>query len=131
MKDTKNNIRSFRYSDRVAQILESMEGDSLNAKFENLVLFCHDRLPEVQKKYDMYKSMADRQWNEFMELSDLRDGIKRDLRNVENKLCSLDELLEFTESRCKAVMEHKEELQHMIVQAPAVMRNYLEEICVT
>lgn len=34
MKDTKNNIRSFRYSDRVAQILESMEGDSLNAKFE-------------------------------------------------------------------------------------------------
>ena len=110
MKDTKNNIRSFRYSDRVAQILESMEGDSLTATFENLVLFCHDRLPEVQKKYDMYKSMADRQWNEFMELSDLRDGIKRDLRNVENKLCSLDELLEFTESRCKAVMEHKEEL---------------------
>ncbi|MBE7724524.1 MAG: hypothetical protein E7244_08870 [Enterocloster citroniae] len=47
MKDTKNNIRSFRYSDRVAQILESMEGDSLNAKFENLVIFCHDRLPEV------------------------------------------------------------------------------------
>ena len=84
MKDTKNNIRSFRYSDRVAQILESMEGDSLNAKFENLVLFCHDRLPEVQKKYDMYKSMADRQWNEFMELSDLRDGIKRDLTNVES-----------------------------------------------
>ena len=110
MKDTKNNIRSFRYSDRVAQILESMEGDSLNAKFENLVIFCHDRLPEVKKKYDMYKSMADRQWNEFMELSDLRDGIKRDLKNVESKLRSLDELLEYTESRCKAVMEHKEEL---------------------
>jgi len=58
----------------------------------------------------MYKSMADRQWNEFMELSDLRDGIRRDLRNVESKLRSLDELLEFAEKRCKAVMEHKDEL---------------------
>ena len=110
MKNTKNNIRSFRYSDRVAQILESMEGDILNAKFENLVIFCHDSLTEVKKKYDMYKSMADRQWNEFMELSDLRDGIKRDLKNVESKLRSLDELLEYTENRCKAVMGYKDEL---------------------
>lgn len=45
-----------------------------------------------------------------MELSDLRDGIKRDLKNVESKLRSLDELLEYTESRCKAVMEHKKDL---------------------
>lgn len=110
MKNAKSNIRSFRYSDRVAQILESMEGDSLNAKFENLVIFCHDKLPEVQKKYDMYKSMADRQWNEFVELSDLKDGIRCDLRNVESKLRSLDELLEFVEKRCKAVMERKDEL---------------------
>ena len=78
MKSAKNNIRSFRYSDRVAEILEAMEGDSLNAKFENLVLFCYDRLPEVKSKYESYKKMADREWNEFMELSDLRDSIKRD-----------------------------------------------------
>lgn len=110
MKEAKNNIRSFRYSDRVAQILESMEGDSLNAKFENLVIFCHDKLPEVQKKYDMYKSMADRQWNEFMELSDLRDAIKRDLKNAESRLRSVDELLEYTERRCKTTMEHRKEL---------------------
>lgn len=110
MKNAKSNIRSFRYSDRVAQILESMEGDSLNAKFENLVIFCHDKLPEVQKKYESYKAMAERQWDEFMELSDLRDGIKRDLRNVENKLRSLDELLEYTERRCKVAMEHRKEL---------------------
>ena len=110
MKNTKNNIRSFRYSDRVAQILESVEGDSLNAKFENLVIFCHDRLPEVQEKYKTYKFMADRQWDEFMELSDLRDDIKCDLRNVENKLRALDELLEYTENRCKAVMKYRDEL---------------------
>ena len=110
MKEAKNNIRSFRYSDRVAQILESMEGDSLNAKFENLVIFCYDKLPEVQRMYNSYKAMADRQWDEFMELSDLRDAIRRDLKNAESRLRSVDELLEYTERRCKAAMEHRKEL---------------------
>lgn len=38
----KPNIRSFRYSDEVACILEGYRGDSLNAKFENLIedAFC-------------------------------------------------------------------------------------------
>lgn len=110
MKEVKNNIRSFRYSDRVAQILESMEGDSLNAKFENLVIFCHDKLPEVQRKYESYKAMAERQWDEFIELSDLRDAVKRDLKNVESRLRSVDELLEYAERRCKATMEHRKGL---------------------
>lgn len=53
-KNQKTNIRSFRYSDRVASILESMEGANLNAKFENLVLFCNDKFPEVEKRYRTY-----------------------------------------------------------------------------
>lgn len=58
MNDKKNNIRSFRYSDRVAEILESMEGDSLNAKFENLVLTCYDALPKVQSELALYKGLV-------------------------------------------------------------------------
>lgn len=46
----KPNIRSFRYSDRVLEILSAAPGDSLNEKFENLVLYCHDRKPEVTKQ---------------------------------------------------------------------------------
>lgn len=103
MKSSKNNIRSFRYSDRVAEILESMDGDNLNAKFENLVLFCHDSLPEVKSRYESYKKMADREWNEFMELSDLRDSIKRDLNNIESRLRSLDELMSYVERKCNTI----------------------------
>jgi hypothetical protein len=36
----KSNLRSFRYTDEVAAILEAQEGNSLNEKFESLVLFC-------------------------------------------------------------------------------------------
>ena len=48
MKEKKTNIRSFRYSDRVAEILEASEGDTLNEKFENLVLFCSDGLEDIK-----------------------------------------------------------------------------------
>lgn len=46
---SKSNLRSFRYSDKVAAVLEGFQGGSLNEKFENLVLYCFDRL-ETRKK---------------------------------------------------------------------------------
>jgi len=46
---SKSNIRSFRYTDDVAKILNDFAGDSMNQKFENLVLFCFQRL-EIRKK---------------------------------------------------------------------------------
>lgn len=49
---SKPNIRSFRYSDRVAEILINQPGDSLNEKFENLVLYCFDRVPCVEQRLD-------------------------------------------------------------------------------
>lgn len=46
----KNNIRSFRYSDEVAKHLEKQPENSLNEKFENLVISCCIALPEVLKQ---------------------------------------------------------------------------------
>lgn len=53
----KSNIRSFRFSDQVKEILEGFEGDTLNAKFENLVLYCFDKVP--QRKKDLEKINQD------------------------------------------------------------------------
>lgn len=49
---SKPNIRSFRYSDRVAEILINQPGDSLNEKFENLVIYCFDRVPWVEQRLE-------------------------------------------------------------------------------
>ncbi len=46
----KDNIRSFRFSNEIAAILEKQSGDSLNAQFENLILYCYNSLPEIDKK---------------------------------------------------------------------------------
>ena len=56
---SKNNIRSFRYSDEVAGILEGFKGSSMNEKFENLVLYCCRAVPEMQKRLnEMDKLLA-------------------------------------------------------------------------
>lgn len=55
MNSKKSNIRSFRYSDRVAEILESFDGDTLNAKFENLVFYCYDKIPHVKRSVGFYE----------------------------------------------------------------------------
>lgn len=50
MASPKSNIRSFRFSDEVAAILEKQKGDSLNQKFENLVLACFWTLPKREQE---------------------------------------------------------------------------------
>lgn len=52
MKSPKKNIRSFRYSDEVAAILMNYGSpdSSINDKFEQLILDCNMRLPEIQKQ---------------------------------------------------------------------------------
>ncbi len=46
----KSNIRSFRYSDEIACILNQQPGDSLNAKFEYLVESCYCEIERKQEE---------------------------------------------------------------------------------
>lgn len=73
----KTNIRSFRYSDRVAEILEAQEGTSLNDKFENLVLFCFDRVPALQKRVDDLKNQISEKLGLIRDFDKQTDGLQR------------------------------------------------------
>lgn len=93
-KENKNNLRSFRYSDRVAEILEGFKGDSMNAKFENLVLFCFDGLDDAKKDYEKYKYYADSERKEWLnlhhQLSVVNDMIK-ELESMKKRLLELSD----------------------------------------
>jgi len=65
---TKSNIRSFRYSDEVAEILEGFSGDSLNAKFENLVLHCYKLLPKKKKELNQITKQVEDKEKEYIKL---------------------------------------------------------------
>lgn len=55
----KGNLRSFRYSDKVAELLERQEGNSLNEKFENLVLYCYEQVPQVERDLAFLQKQID------------------------------------------------------------------------
>lgn len=86
----KNNIRSFRYSDEVAEILENMEGASLNEKFENLVRTCYSRLPKIQSDIEMYEGFLDRIRKEYYEMLNIDDDIESIFRSVADLRKRLD-----------------------------------------
>jgi hypothetical protein len=65
---TKPNIRSFRYSDEVARILEGFEGESMNAKFENLVLYCYKTLPAKKKEIKQAQEQIDVKWARYRKI---------------------------------------------------------------
>lgn len=74
----KPNIRSFRYSNEVADILEAQRGNSLNEKFENLVTDCYLMLERRQRMLE--------QVNEQIEAR------RRVLRNLETATAELQML---------------------------------------
>ena len=47
---TKNNIRSIRFSDKLAELIERQQGRSFTDKFENLITRCVWELPAKEKE---------------------------------------------------------------------------------
>ncbi len=48
--DTKNNIRSIRFSDELAELIERQQGENFTHKFENLVYRCAWELPAKERE---------------------------------------------------------------------------------
>lgn len=90
VKEKKTNIRSFRYSDRVAEIIESSDGATLNEKFENLVLFCFDELPVVKKELDMYKRWVKEEKESYYRLDKMNRNFNEIMSGLEEAKEKLD-----------------------------------------
>lgn len=123
---TKSNLRSFRYSDRVAEVLEKFKGNTLNEKFENLVLYCFDEVPkrerrlkeideEIAKKLDMLRNF-DRQLTE--------------LRGLEQSITSAKHYLGIV-SRGAALVADKMEAEAGVTQSKAAAPVPGQADCVT
>lgn len=48
----KNNIRSIRFSDELAELIDQQVGDTFTQKFENLITRCVWELPEKERKLE-------------------------------------------------------------------------------
>lgn len=99
-KELKNNIRSFRYSDRVAEILEGMEGKTLNEKFENLVITCHATLPDIQHKIEVESRCLERMRDDWWKLLRLKGDIEKRLGSIDSVSAEIEGLISGFMGRC-------------------------------
>jgi len=83
MSDTKSNIRSFRYSDKVSAILENFKGNSLNEKFNNLVIYCFDRLEQRTKDLADIENQIEQKRNTYHDLCKKLSDIDDLMRTLE------------------------------------------------
>lgn len=83
-KPCKPNVRSFRYSDEVAAVLERHPGNNLNDKFENLVIYCSYRVPKVAEELEEKKRELQDLNNKILQakvqLSDCQELISQKLQ---------------------------------------------------
>ena len=52
----KNNIRSIRFSDEMAELIDRQQGDTFTQKFENLITRCVWELPEKNRELEQLET---------------------------------------------------------------------------
>lgn len=102
---TKNNIRSIRFSDELAELIDRQVGDTFTQKFENLVTKCIWELP---KREEQLKAIEERIAKERERLYNLQKATEQ-LRQLENDLKTTQHYFKFVERRAKAIAEAAEE----------------------
>ncbi len=67
----KSNIRSFRFDDEIAAIIEKYDGSNLNDKFNNLIRYCFIKLPEAKEQLKELENEIKVKKQELVKITDL------------------------------------------------------------
>lgn len=102
----KNNIRSIRFSDELAELIDRQVGRTFTEKFENLITRCVWELPQKEKQLEDIQKRIDR---ERKRLYDLQKATEQ-LRMLENDLASAKRSFQIVERRAKQIAEAAESM---------------------
>lgn len=91
---TKKNIRSIRFSDEIAELIDQQIGNTFTQKFENLVTKCVWELPEEEKKLARAKEMVQREREHYLILHKQCDNYRYMLREIGEKLIQVQEQID-------------------------------------
>lgn len=102
----KNNIRSIRFSDELADLIERQVGDTFTQKFENLITRCVWELPEQEKRLEEVREDIRLERERLYRIQRATEQ----LRMLENDIQSAQRYFQIVERRAKAIAEAAEEL---------------------
>lgn len=86
----KNNIRSIRFSDDLAELIDRQVGDTFTQKFENLIIRCVYELPKKEEEIKRLDAMITKKRQEIAILSSRSAKIINTVSDLERKLYALD-----------------------------------------
>ena len=97
----KNNIRSIRFSDELAELIDRQVGDTFTQKFENLITRCVWELPQREKELALIQADIQREQNRLYNLQRATEQ----LRMLERDLQQAKRDFELVARRAKAIAE--------------------------
>jgi len=101
----KPNIRSIRFSDELAELIDHQVGNTFTEKFENLITRCVWELPQKEEELKRLQEEIDL---ERKRLYDLQNTVK-ELKQLERDIQAAQRYLDSVKKRAKIVAEAVEE----------------------
>ena len=83
---TKNNIRSIRFSDELAELIDRQIGKTFTEKFENLVTRCVWELPRREAELEQIEKRIEQERQRIRELKQKRIDLQRAISGLDRAL---------------------------------------------
>lgn len=89
MTGKKNNIRSIRFSDELAELIDRQAGDTFTQKFENLITRCVWELPKKEEQLKRLDTEISKKRDELARLRSKVYRLENDLLKITDKMAAL------------------------------------------
>lgn len=89
----KKNIRSIRFSDELAELIDRQIGDTFTEKFENLITKCVWELPQKEKELEQIEKKIQEKRTELKELSTKTKVWQQKMQKINLSLWTLERIL--------------------------------------
>ena len=86
----KNNIRSIRFSDEIAELIERQQGDNFTQKFENLVTRCVWELPSKEDELAQLEKRIQEKREQLRQMTTQAGELRMTINDLAPKLRQLD-----------------------------------------
>lgn len=91
---TKSNIRSIRFSDDIAELIDRQAGDNFTQKFENLITRCVWELPQKEAELTRVQERIERERGHLKELVKEVNKLDDLIRNLQPRYETLRQAIE-------------------------------------
>lgn len=90
----KNNIRSIRFSDELAELIDRQVGKTFTEKFENLVTRCVWELPEKEKELEQLEKEISQKQQQLQEMKNQAYKLSSTINQLFTKAKALENAID-------------------------------------